>query len=148
MPLGQTHDPQIVGYNVQAICDNLGKLVRQDRAHAEESAIAATAAGVALTNACPVKIAGPVQKIYVVVGHALFAAGEHVSIDVKKNGVSILTAPIVVDNTFAAGASDQSADVLANAAVAAGDKLSADFTYTAGGGPNHPDVAVLAVWGT
>jgi hypothetical protein len=58
--------------------------------------------------------------------------GASVAVDVKKNGVSVLTTPIVLNNgdTNRVG----KAGTLLTTALAAGDELSVTFTGTAGGG--------------
>jgi len=59
-------------------------------------------------------------------------AGESMTVDILKNGVSILTAPIVWDSTSTARTAIAGALDAAQVQVATGDFLEASLTYVAG----------------
>lgn len=75
------------------------------------------------------------------------AAAESMSIDVKINGVSCLTAPLVLDDTSGTDVQD---GVLDDSAVqlAAGDKVTIERTYVAGGAPTPMADTLISVAAT
>jgi hypothetical protein len=77
---------------------------------------------------------GAIREVAAEVG-TVAAAGESLSIDITIDGVSALTAPIVIDdsvtiNTPVAGVVDAASNE-----YAAGELIEVSFTYTAGVGP-------------
>jgi hypothetical protein len=90
-------------------------------------AVAATA-----TDVQVIDVSGKVQALSVVVG-TLPAAGESLTVDVHKNGVTILTTPAVLDNTMTNKL--RALTPVANTSFAVGDRVSVIRTYAAGGGP-------------
>ena len=64
------------------------------------------------------------------------AAGEDMTVDILKNGSTVLTAPIVIDSTIAARtwvAGSLLLNTVPNLLI--GDRIKADLDYTAGGAP-------------
>lgn len=94
-----------------------------------KQAVAATAAGVAAFIA---PAAGAITSVRAFAG-AGAASGESLTVDVKINGVTCLTGVITLGATE--GTDVQSGTLAAAVALAAGDKVTVDFAYTAGGGP-------------
>lgn len=82
-------------------------------------------------------IAARVAVITAATGNATYA------VDIKRNGVSILTAPITVDSTLAARVSRLGA-LVANVVVAAGDFFECAITNTPGAGA-APANAIIQV---
>lgn len=76
---------------------------------------------------------GNLQELYLVAA-AVAASGESLTINVLKNGVSILTAPFVYDSP---DPSDTviSLPVLPDVSFVLGDVITVARTYVAGGGP-------------
>ena len=114
-------------FNHTTISKLLGEL---DKGVSEQSV--AADATLFVDRACPVDRAGNVMEAYYIQA-AVAAAGESMSIDLQKNGVTVLTAPLVVDDTDAPGTRiplPLSGDV----DLAPGDVLTVVRDYTAGGG--------------
>ena len=96
----------------------------------EKQATAADASGV-LAFIAPA--AGEISSVYARAG-ATAASGESMAVDVKINGTSCLSAAIslaAADTTVAKAGTLDSTKVT----LAAGDVVTIDFDYTAGGGP-------------
>lgn len=96
----------------------------------------------------PATVAGTVKTAKLILGQTRFAAGESVSIMLKKNGTNLLSSPMTLDSTALANAVvDASANIVGGqAAIAVGDEITAAITYTAGGGPNHPNLTIQVLW--
>jgi hypothetical protein len=60
-------------------------------------------------------------------------AGESITVDVLKNGVSILSAPILIDSAVAAKTAV--VGLITTSALAVGDFIEVAYTYTVGGTP-------------
>ena len=121
------------------------------RAHYESAALSATFTAAALVP----KIAthpGTVTRIYAVLGsRAAWGVGEHIVLDVLKNGTSVLKSTIQVGDTTQAaqGVYDLTGSLdPAQASVAMGDEWTTTGTYTAGSGAGQPDIAILVEWGS
>jgi len=113
---------------------DLARLIRglQGAAGARASSYQATAATAAeVVMIAPA--AGFIESVKAVAG-AGAAAGESLTVDVKINGTTVLTAAIVLD---AAAGTDVKSGTLDSAAIefAADDLISVERTYVAGGGP-------------
>lgn len=90
--------------------------------------------------------AGEIVNVRAVIHGAMPAAGESITVDVQKNGVSVLTAVVTlnssstldkaVDGVFAGGGKVR---------VAAGDIITVVRDYTAGGGPTPLTYSVVYV---
>ena len=74
------------------------------------------------------------------------AAAESITVDLKKNGVSVLTGVITIDDV--AGVAVQSATIKSDGTedLVADDKLVVDYTYTAGGAPAPMADICSSVW--
>lgn len=105
-----------------------GKQLRA-RIDRQTSTQSAAASG---TDTQVVEVAGDIMDL-VVTAAGVPAAGESLTIDVQKNGVSVLTAPLVFDST--AGGKQKKFTPNANNPWKAGDLLTVIRTYVAGGGP-------------
>lgn len=99
---------------------------RIDR-HTSTQAAAAT-----LTDISVVETAGDIQALTLTVA-GLPAAGESLTVDVQKNSVSVLAAPVVFDST--ATSKQKVFSPTANNPWKVGDILTVIRTYVAGGGP-------------
>lgn len=119
---GDTRDLRTILNEVIAAANN-------GASHTEKQATAATAAGV-LAFIAPA--AGAITSVKAFAG-AGAASGESMAVDVKINGTTCLSAAITLNE--AAGTDVQSGTLATAVALAAGDKVTVDFTYTAGGGP-------------
>ena len=80
---------------------------------------------------------GQLADAYTQMGTLPAGAGESQSVDLHKNGVSILSAPVIFDGTYTAG---KVYDLLqyiakANRSFVKGDVFTMVIDYTAGGGP-------------
>ena len=71
-----------------------------------------------------------------------FAAGESATVNVKKNGVSILTAPILLDSTVAFKQLIDKTVSVATLPVAVGDQFTADAVYVPGATPANPTFSI------
>ena len=71
------------------------------------------------------------------------AAGESMAIDILKNGVTVLTAAITLDDTSTARTAVAGVLDSTVVAVAAGDFFEAALTYTAGGGPTPMESIIV-----
>lgn len=80
-----------------------------------------------------VEAAGKVLSL-IFIANDIAAAGESLTIDVLKEGVSILTAPYAYDAT-AAAKTRIDLPLVADTVFALGDLLTVSRTYVAGGGP-------------
>ncbi len=118
----------------QQTADHLARNMIRKGASQETAATAALSAG-------HVRQAGRIVGARALV-RAAAAAGETMVVDVLKNGATVLTGTFTFDNTVAAGAWQTLSLDLAQSAVALGDHLEVDLTYTAGGGPT-PVVGTL-----
>jgi hypothetical protein len=90
------------------------------------------AAAATLTDIQVIDLAGDTQALNVVV-NAIPAAGETLVVDIQKNGVTILAAPVTLDNTMTTKV--KVLNPVAGTVFAIGDRVSFIRTYTAGGGP-------------
>lgn len=108
-----------------------------------EQAVAATAAGGAVVNGTPVQYAGKIQALTVMTS-VLPGAGESMTYDVKVNGVSILTAPYVLDLTKTAKVQIDLPLDTTKTAIAVGDILTVDRTYVAGAAAMTANAVVIA----
>lgn len=111
------------------------------------------AAMVSGTNALVPKIAthpGQVTRLYAVLGHTAWGPGEHIVLDVQKNGVTILNATIQLGDTTMAsqGVYDITGSVVTGTQINPGDELTAVFVYTAGSGATTPDLGIYLEWGS
>lgn len=73
------------------------------------------------------------------------ASGESMSIDVKKNNVSILSSPITIDDSATARTAIDGTLDSGQVSVSAGDFFEAELTYTAGGSPTPMTDTVVTV---
>lgn len=101
-----------------------------------EQTAAASAAGTVIPGTNPVKQDHIIQDLFFIATGAA-AAGESMTIDVLRNGVSILTGVFTYDSTKTAKKQLSLMNLLTAAGkkIAAGDVLTATRVYTAGGGP-------------
>jgi len=94
-----------------------------------QQAVAAT-----LVEAAFIAVAdGEISAVKAFAGTAA-AAGESMAVDVKINGVTCLSTPLVLDDTSGTDVQDGALDSLA-VGLQEGDKVTIERTYTAGGGP-------------
>lgn len=91
-------------------------------------AVAASASDPHVTD-----LAGEVVAATVITG-ANRGVGESLTVDIQKNGVSILTAPLVLDNTLP-GKTLRNLPVQPGTRFAVGDVVTFIRTYVAGGAP-------------
>ena len=92
-----------------------------------------TAAATLVENKMIAQAAGTITGVQAVAGTAA-AAGESMNVDVKIGGTTVLSATLTIDNSSGTTVQNGTLD---SAAVdfAAGDVISIERTYTAGGGP-------------
>lgn len=136
----------------------LGALVAEFEAERDRLDVAFTAAG-ALASGAPVNsmqaaaasetvplfIADRVMKITSVKAYAetAAAAAESETIDILKNGVSVLTAVITLDDAAADAVVSGALKTDGTATLAVGDKVTIARVYVAGGAPT-PMANILA----
>ena len=116
--------------------------IRKIRARMEAIRSRQTAAAT-LTETYSLDVAGAVREI-TFLANAVPAAGESLTIDVQRNGVSVLAAAFVYNNTRTARTL-YNLTLAANANIAMGDQLTVIRTYVAGGGPTPIGSSVVAV---
>jgi hypothetical protein len=104
-------------------------------------ALAATQANTPFP-ASPMGAAGNWGSFTVTMGQTAFGTGESATLDVRKNGVSILTAPIVLNAASGSAVVLNETSDIATKGYLAGDEMTLNVTYVAGGTPNHPDFRV------
>lgn len=76
----------------------------------------------------------------------LCASGESFIMDFFHNGTTCLTGTITVSATTPLGFYDLSTFINGTVSINEGDQLNWVITYTAGGTPNHPQIALTAEW--
>lgn len=111
----------------QQTADHIARnMTRKDAA--QETAVTATLDG------GHVRQPGTIVSVRALV-RAAAAAGEDIAVDILKNGVTVLTGALTIDDTIAAGVWISASIDLSAAAVVLGDHIEIDLTYTAGLGP-------------
>jgi hypothetical protein len=89
--------------------------------------------------------AGKIQDIYIITA-ATPGAGESLTVDVQKNGVTVLTTPLVVDNTRTGKTVHRPSVAALGASAALGDIFTVVRTYAAGApAPVGPNKVVIEI---
>lgn len=109
-------------------------------------AIAATSLATAMTGAVPARRPGVIQSLRITMGQTACAAGESVVLNVKNNGVTILTGAITVDGTVTVKQMINDTALISLPTIAVGDQLTCDATYVPGATPAHPTLSVELKW--
>lgn len=119
------------------------------RARTAVVGIAQTLAAQPMLDGENADLAGTMYSVYVAMGSTAFAAGESVALTVKKNGVSILSAPVSLTSATPAGAIVDCTAQLTSLGIAVNlsDSFTVDHVYTPGSSPAYPSYSVFAVWG-
>lgn len=122
-----------------------GAAIRKVRAAIHEHVSAQAAAATLASTVEVLNLSGSVQWAYALLAAAP-AAGESLTVDVTKNGVSILTAPLAIDSTYSAGERIP-LPVIDGTSFELGDVVNVARTYVAGGGPTPigPNKVVLGI---
>jgi hypothetical protein len=107
----------------------------------QQPGLSAPLANQPFTNS-PVLKTSTIKSAQIVIGQLPFAAGESATVNILKNGVSILTAPVVLNSTLPAGDVLNILSDVANLALAAGSDLTYNVNYVAGSTPNHPNILI------
>jgi len=143
----QAHYTELLALNALALAEaQAASSGASTKGSLQIEALAATFTNTPLTGS-PVPKGGTIKSFLITMGQTNFGVGESVVLTLKKNGTSILTANITLNNgTGAATQLNELAD-LSNLAVAIGDEFTLSGVYTAGGAPNHPDFGVNLAWG-
>ena len=144
---------QIVGANVQATCDNLtavateaaadinsilasvGTLQSQTLVAHYQQSVAASLSAQPLVDGAPVRRAGTISAVTFISSTAAHATDESMTVDVLKNGVSILTAVLTFNSTKSAK-SRIACSISGTPTVVVGDVLTCTRVYTAGSSPS------------
>lgn len=112
------------------------KFVYVSDSGASETAVALGATGVAGCRTVRAEVSAS----------AALASGESYAVAVKylnSAGTATTLFTITLDDTTTAAGATELADIVLSAPVAAGTVLWADVTYTAGGGPADPTIALV-----
>jgi hypothetical protein len=96
--------------------------------------VSSQAAAATLTDTSVLEVSGDVQALGITYA-GVPAVGESLTVDIQKNGVTILTTPLVVDSTVGAGVKQKSFSLAASQTFKPGDIVTVIRTYVAGGGP-------------
>jgi len=113
-----------------------------------EQTVAASLATSPMSGANPAPsppVGGTVLSAFFV-SRVAAAAGESMTVDVLKNGVSILTGVLTFDATKAAG-EQVPLSLVPGATVKTGDALVVTRVYVAGGGPTMAQNGAFVEWG-